>query len=72
MNPKKDPNPNFRTENLKYLNKKPNYEYVNPNKGRMKIRRINRIPAHNAEICKGPTFKVSKDGVYQGFNEETY
>jgi hypothetical protein len=72
VNPKKNPNANFRTENLKFLNKKPNYEYLNPNKGRMKIRRINRIPPPNADFCKGPTFKVSKDTAYQPFNEESY
>ena len=71
-NPKRNPNASFRTQNLVFLNKKPNYEYLNPNKGRMKVRRIVRPPPQNADFCKGPTFKVSKDTAYQPFDNAAY
>jgi len=71
-NPKRNPHASFRTSNLLFLNKKPNYEYLNPNKGRMKVRRIVRPPPLNADFCKGPTFKVSKDTAYQPFDNASY
>jgi hypothetical protein len=69
MNPKRNPNASFRSKDLQYLNKKPRYEYLNPNKYRMKIRRIVRPPKNTGEFYKGPTFKVSKNTAYQPFDE---
>jgi hypothetical protein len=71
-NPKRNPNASFRTPHLLFLNKKPNYEYLNPNKYRMKVRRIVRPPPQNTDFCKGPTFKVSKDTAYQPFDNAAY
>lgn len=72
INPKKRPDACFRQPELVYLNKKPNYEYLNPNKYQMKVRRVVRVPRQTEEFKKEPTFRVTKDTKYQPFNTEKY
>lgn len=44
VHPKKKSDAHFRQPELLHLNKKPNYEYLNPNKYQMKVRRVVRVP----------------------------